>query len=70
MRGPSSRTTRLHPEGVRMAAVSVRYIDNDLNDAMSFYTTHLGFKVKMHPAPTFAMLSRENLRLLLSSAEL
>jgi catechol 2,3-dioxygenase-like lactoylglutathione lyase family enzyme len=49
-----------------MAAVSVRYIVHDLNAAMAFYTTHLGFKVEMHPAPTFAMLSRENLRLLLS----
>jgi catechol 2,3-dioxygenase-like lactoylglutathione lyase family enzyme len=49
-----------------MAAVSVRYIVHDLNAAMAFYTTHLGFKVEMHPAPTFAMLSREDLRLLLS----
>jgi len=49
-----------------MAVVSVRYIVTDLNAAMAFYTTHLGFKVEMHPAPTFAMLSRENLRLLLS----
>ena len=49
-----------------MAAVSVRYIVHDLNPAMAFYTTHLGFKVEMHPAPTFAMLSRGDLRLLLS----
>jgi catechol 2,3-dioxygenase-like lactoylglutathione lyase family enzyme len=50
-----------------MAAVSVRYIVHDLEAAMAFYTTHLGFKVEMHPAPTFAMLSREDLRLLLSA---
>jgi catechol 2,3-dioxygenase-like lactoylglutathione lyase family enzyme len=49
-----------------MAIVSVRYIVTDLNAAMAFYTTHLGFKVEMHPAPTFAMLSRGDLRLLLS----
>lgn len=49
-----------------MAAVSVRYIVNDLTAAMAFYMTHLGFKVEMHPAPTFAMLSRGDLRLLLS----
>jgi len=49
-----------------MAVVSVRYIVTDLNAAMAFYTTHLGFKVEMHPAPTFAMLSRGDLRLLLS----
>ena len=49
-----------------MATVSVRYIVHDLNAAMAFYTTHLGFKVEMHPAPTFAMLSHGDLRLLLS----
>jgi catechol 2,3-dioxygenase-like lactoylglutathione lyase family enzyme len=49
-----------------MAVVSVRYIVTDLNAAMAFYTTNLGFKVEMHPAPTFAMLSRGDLRLLLS----
>jgi catechol 2,3-dioxygenase-like lactoylglutathione lyase family enzyme len=46
--------------------ISVRYIVTDLNAAMTFYTTHFGFKVEMHPAPTFAMLSRGDLRLLLS----
>ncbi len=46
--------------------ISVRYIVTDLNAAMAFYTTHLGFKVEMHPAPTFAMLSHGDLRLLLS----
>jgi catechol 2,3-dioxygenase-like lactoylglutathione lyase family enzyme len=49
-----------------MATVSVRYIVRDLDAAMAFYTTHLGFKVEMHPAPTFAMLSHGDLRLLLS----
>ena len=50
-----------------MAVVSVRYIVNDVDAALAFYTTHLGFKEEMHPAPTFAMLSRGDLRLLLSS---
>jgi catechol 2,3-dioxygenase-like lactoylglutathione lyase family enzyme len=50
-----------------MAVVSVRYIVTDVDAALAFYTTHLGFKVEMHPAPTFAMLSRGDLRLLLSS---
>lgn len=49
-----------------MAAVSVRYIVHDLTAAMAFYMTHLGFAIEMHPAPTFAMLSRGDLRLLLS----
>lgn len=46
--------------------VSVRYIVTDVDAAVAFYTNHLGFEVKMRPSPEFAMLSRENLRLLLS----
>ena len=50
-----------------MATVSVRYIVNDVDDAISFYCQHLGFAEVMHPAPTFAMLSRGDLRLVLSA---
>ena len=46
--------------------VSVRYIVNDVDEAIRFYTDMLGFKVETHPAAEFAILSRENLRLLLS----
>jgi catechol 2,3-dioxygenase-like lactoylglutathione lyase family enzyme len=46
--------------------VSVRYIVNDVEAAIEFYTKMLDFKVEMHPAAEFAMLSRGNLRLLLS----
>ena len=35
--------------------------------AMEFYCQHLGFREEMHPAPVFAMLTRGDLRLLLSS---
>jgi catechol 2,3-dioxygenase-like lactoylglutathione lyase family enzyme len=49
-----------------MGAVSVRYIVEDLDTALVFYRDVLGFEVVMHPAPTFAMLSRGDLRLLLS----
>src|SRR5579864_8112046 len=49
-----------------MATVSVRYIVNDVDEAIAFYTGHLGFHEDMHPAPTFAMLSRGDLRLVLS----
>ena len=45
---------------------SVRYIVNDVDAAISFYTEMLGFKVEMHPAPPFAIISRGDLRLLLS----
>jgi catechol 2,3-dioxygenase-like lactoylglutathione lyase family enzyme len=50
-----------------MASVSVRYIVNDVDAAISFYCGHLGFEEIMHPAPTFAMLSRGDLRLVLSA---
>ena len=49
-----------------MSPVSVRYIVEDLDTAIAFYRDDLGFEVVMHPAPTFAMLSRGDLRLLLS----
>ena len=50
-----------------MATVSVRYIVNDVDAAIDFYCRHLGFHEEMHPAPTFAMLSRGDLRLVLSA---
>lgn len=46
--------------------VGVRYIVNDVDAGIQFYTRMLDFKVEVHPAPEFAILSRENLRLLLS----
>ena len=49
------------------ATVSVRYIVDDMEAAIDFYCTRLGFHQDMHPAPTFAMLSRGDLRLLLST---
>ena len=49
-----------------MASVSVRYIVDDVDTAIDFYTQRLGFELLMHPAPAFAMLSRGELRLLLS----
>jgi catechol 2,3-dioxygenase-like lactoylglutathione lyase family enzyme len=50
-----------------MATVSVRYIVDDVDTAIAFYCEHLGFEEKMHPAPTFAMLTRGDLRLVLSA---
>ncbi|HZK75067.1 MAG TPA: VOC family protein [Clostridia bacterium] len=50
-----------------MATVQVRYIVNDVDAAIAFYTKHLDFKLEMHPAPPFAMLSRGDLRLVLSA---
>lgn len=50
-----------------MSDVSVRYIVDDVEAAIAFYTRHLGFGVELHPAPGFAMLSRGDLRLLLNA---
>src|SRR5258708_1760625 len=50
-----------------MATVSVRYIVDDVDAAISFYCEKLGFREEMHPAPTFAMLSLGDLRLVLSA---
>jgi hypothetical protein len=41
-----------------MATVGVRYIVDDVDAAIDFYTRPLDFDEVMHPAPTFAMLSR------------
>jgi catechol 2,3-dioxygenase-like lactoylglutathione lyase family enzyme len=49
-----------------MATVQVRYIVDDVDAAIVFYCQQLGFKEEMHPAPSFAMLSRGDLRLALS----
>jgi catechol 2,3-dioxygenase-like lactoylglutathione lyase family enzyme len=38
-----------------------------VDEAIEFYRQHLGFHEDMHPAPTFAMMSRGELRLVLSS---
>lgn len=50
-----------------MATVSVRYIVDDVDAAIEFYCDRLGFHEDMHPAPSFAMLSRGDLRLVLSA---
>ncbi len=46
--------------------VNVRYLVDDVEDAVAFYTTHLGFEVLNDFAPAFADVARGNLRLLLS----
>jgi predicted enzyme related to lactoylglutathione lyase len=49
-----------------MSKVNVRYIVNDVDAAILFYTDMLDFKVEMHPASGFASLSRGDLQLLLN----
>lgn len=45
---------------------SVRYLVDDVQAAVDFYTKHLGFTLNTHPAPAFADVTRGPLRLLLS----
>jgi len=45
---------------------SVRYLVDDVQTAIDFYTTHLGFKLNTSAAPAFAEVIRGPLRLLLS----
>jgi catechol 2,3-dioxygenase-like lactoylglutathione lyase family enzyme len=45
---------------------SVRYLVDDVESSIDFYTTHLGFTLRMSAAPAFADVVRGNLRLLLS----
>jgi catechol 2,3-dioxygenase-like lactoylglutathione lyase family enzyme len=46
--------------------INVRYMVDDVADAVDFYTTHLGFTVRTNALPAFADVTRGNLRLLLS----
>lgn len=60
MRANQRRLRREH------TLAKVRYIVNDVEEAIGFYRDHLGFEVDMHPAPGFAALSRGDLTLLLN----
>ena len=46
--------------------VNVRYMVDDVQAAIDFYTKHLGFELRMSAAPAFADVTRGHLRLLLS----
>lgn len=46
--------------------VNVRYMVDDVDAAIAFYTEHLGFEVISSAAPAFADVKRGNLRMLLS----
>ncbi len=49
-----------------MPTVTMRYFVRNTDDAIAFYRDRLGFAVDMHPNPSFAMLSRGDLRLALN----
>lgn len=52
---------------VDMLSFGVRYIENDVESAISFYTKYLGFDIVMHPNEHFAILKRNNLRLMINT---
>lgn len=49
--------------------VNVRYMVEDVDKAVAFYTKHLGFTLGRNAAPAFADVTRGNLRLLLSARQ-
>jgi catechol 2,3-dioxygenase-like lactoylglutathione lyase family enzyme len=49
--------------------VNVRYMVDDVDAALAFYTTHLGFRLLSSASPAFADVARGNLRLLLSGPQ-
>jgi catechol 2,3-dioxygenase-like lactoylglutathione lyase family enzyme len=49
-----------------VATVNVRYMVDDVDAAVAFYTSHLGFTLLSSAAPAFADVARGDLRLLLS----
>jgi catechol 2,3-dioxygenase-like lactoylglutathione lyase family enzyme len=46
--------------------VNVRYLVDDVDAAIAFYTEHLGFSLLSNASPAFAEVARDDLRLLLS----
>lgn len=54
-------------EETAMDKVRVRYMVNELDPAVNFYTHYLGFQVERQSKPNFAMLKRGNLELVLST---
>jgi catechol 2,3-dioxygenase-like lactoylglutathione lyase family enzyme len=49
--------------------VNVRYMVDDVDESVAFYTTHLGFELLTSAAPAFADVKRGNLRLLLAGPQ-
>jgi catechol 2,3-dioxygenase-like lactoylglutathione lyase family enzyme len=49
--------------------VSVRYMVDDVDASIDFYTRHFGFELRSNPGPAFADVVRGHLRLLLAGPE-
>ena len=51
---------------MNLNALMVRYIVDDVDAAIAFYTKHFGFRVSAQSGPYFAILERDNLQIVLS----
>ena len=51
---------------MKLNALMVRYIVNDVDAAVAFYSQRLGFRTTAQSGPNFALLTRENMQLVLS----
>ena len=51
---------------MKLNPLMLRYIVNDVDAAIGFYTRHLAFRVAAQSGPAFALLERDNLQLVLS----
>jgi predicted enzyme related to lactoylglutathione lyase len=70
MVSPLHSAAAAQPKGdTNMDKVRVRYMVNELDPAVKFYTTFLGFQVERESKPNFAMLERGNLELVLSTPD-
>jgi catechol 2,3-dioxygenase-like lactoylglutathione lyase family enzyme len=49
--------------------VNIRYMVDDVDESVAFYTKHLGFELLTSASPAFADVRRKNLRLLLAGPE-
>jgi catechol 2,3-dioxygenase-like lactoylglutathione lyase family enzyme len=49
-----------------VSTVNVRYLVDDVDAAIAFYTERLGFSLLSNASPAFAEVARDDLRLLLS----
>jgi protein-tyrosine-phosphatase/catechol 2,3-dioxygenase-like lactoylglutathione lyase family enzyme/DNA-binding transcriptional ArsR family regulator len=70
---PSLAPSRSHRPGGHLMPndeiVNVRYMVDDVDEAVAFYTEKLGFEPSMNAAPAFADVRRGNLRLLLAGPQ-
>jgi catechol 2,3-dioxygenase-like lactoylglutathione lyase family enzyme len=64
--GRSRADDRPEEELSNVSIVNVRYLVDDVDAAIAFYTEHLGFSLLSTASPAFAEVARDDLRLLLS----